>query len=387
MKFGHLLSWAILILLGVSPTQADDTATAKDVPVVVSEFAPESVEVGLSQIEAYLRDQSDNSVPMQDRLKNGIQMLDKLWEIDSEADQKTKVIWMRFSLRMALARMGNEASIEALSAELKKAAQHNDPQVAAEASDASLILEFMLLREKSPAERLAVIKQKAQQVQAMPISPLSAKLAMTLVKNVDIVNDKDQAVLIADSLANHFAQSDDEAILKLVQDMQGYTRRMNLEGNTMRVVGKTLDGKDLNWKSLKGKVVLVDFWATWCGPCIAEFPHMKEMYEAYHKHGFEIIGISLDDTKPIVEEFIAARDIPWTIICNAEGENYHGFTDPNARYYGINAIPQMIFVGRDGIVIDTKARGERLAELLAEAFPDVEVPAKEAETTEPTSTN
>ncbi|PQO45605.1 TlpA family protein disulfide reductase [Blastopirellula marina] len=385
MKFGHLLSWAIIFALGVSPTFADEPTTAEETPDVVSEFQPESAEAGLQQIEKYLRDPSNQSVPTPKRLENGIQMLDKLWEVDGEVDQKRKEIWMRFSLRMGLAGMGNEASIDALAAELEKAAQHSDPQVAAEASDASLALKLMLVRSKSPAERLALVKEKAEELQAMPISPLSAKLALTLVKNVSIVDNKDQAVLIADSLANHFAKSDDEAVNKLVEDMQGYTRRMNLAGNSMQVVGKTLDGKDLNWKSLKGKVVLVDFWATWCGPCIGEFPHMKEMYEAYHEHGFEIIGISLDDTKPIVEEFVTARSIPWTIVCNAEGEDYKGFADPNARYYGINAIPQMIFVGRDGIVIDTNARGERLTELLAEAFPDVEVPAKEEEAAESTS--
>ena len=119
MKFGHLLSWAVLFVLGISPAFAEETPTAEATPAVVSDFQPESVEAGLQQIETYLRDQSDKSIPMPKRLENGIQMLDKLWEMDGPVDQKTKVIWMRFSLRMALARMGNEASIEALAAELQ----------------------------------------------------------------------------------------------------------------------------------------------------------------------------------------------------------------------------------------------------------------------------
>ena len=213
----------------------------------------------------------------------------------------------------------------------------------------------------------------------MEISPLSAKLGMTLAKNLEIVKDNDQASLIAESLASHFAKSSDEAIQEIATDMQGFARRINLVGNTMKVVGKKLDGADLNWASYKGKVVLVDFWATWCGPCIGEFPNMKKLYEAYHPHGFEIVGISLDDSKTDVEQFVAARELPWTIVCNAEGDDYRGFSDENARYYGINAIPQMIFVGKDGIVIDTEARGERLEELLAEAFPGVKVPAEQTE--------
>lgn len=361
-----------------SPVFADEVAN-QDSATTEKGFSPASVEEGLTQVDAYLRDQSDESISIQDRLKQGIKMLDQVWLIDSEAEPKKKLIWMRFSLRMALTRMGEEESLTALAAELKKAGQIDNPEVAAEAKDASLTLELMLLREETVPQRLAFVKQKAKEIEAMEISPLSAKLGMTLAKNLEIVKDNDQASLIAESLANHFAKSSDEAIQEIATDMQGFARRINLVGNTMKVVGKKLDGADLNWPSYKGKVMLVDFWATWCGPCIGEFPNMKKLYEVYHPHGFEIVGISLDDSKTDVEQFVAARELPWTIVCNAEGDDYRGFSDENARYYGINAIPQMIFVGKDGIVIDTEARGERLEELLAEAFPGVEVPAEQTE--------
>ncbi|RCS53002.1 TlpA family protein disulfide reductase [Bremerella cremea] len=386
MHRGWLTYIAALLLIGLShglpafgeeETPPPSTVTAED-------FQPNSFEEGLTQVETYLRDQSDKSVSTQDRLQQGLKMLDQVWQLDSAAAPKKKLIWMRFSLRMGLAGMGDEKNLDLLAAELKKASEHEDAEVSAEAVNAGLTLEMLLLRQQPPQQRLAVLKEKAQEIKAMETGPLSAKLGMTLVKNLEIVPDKDQAALMTDSLASHFAKSSDESIQKIATDMQGYARRINLKGNTMRVVGKKLDGSDINWASYKGKFVLVDFWATWCGPCISEFPGMKKLYETYHEHGFEIVGISLDDSKSDVEQFIAAREIPWTIICNAHGDDYQGFSDENARYYGINAIPQMIFVGQDGIVIDTEARGERLEELLAEAFPDVEVPQ---ETTETTTTN
>ncbi|PQO27169.1 TlpA family protein disulfide reductase [Blastopirellula marina] len=384
MSRGWNIPFMALLLVGSisvdSPTFGAEDAT-KETAVEGESFQPTSVEEGLAQIDTYLRDQSDKSIPIQDRLKQGVKMLDQVWLIDSEAEPKKKLIWMRFSLRMALTRMGDEDSLTALATELKKAAEHDNAEVSAEATDAALTLELMLLREESPQQRLAVMKEKAQEIEAMPVTPLSARLGMTLAKNLDVLKDIDQASLIAESLATHFAKSSDESIQKIATDMQGFARRINLTGNTMRIVGKKLNGEDLNWASYKGKVVLVDFWATWCGPCIGEFPNMKKLYEVYHPHGFEIVGISLDDSKEDVEQFIAARQIPWTIVCNAEGDDYRGFSDENARYYGINAIPQMIFVGKDGVVIDTQSRGERLEELLAEAFPDVELPVEKTETT------
>ncbi|MCA9219743.1 MAG: TlpA family protein disulfide reductase, partial [Planctomycetales bacterium] len=74
-------------------------------------------------------------------------------------------------------------------------------------------------------------------------------------------------------------------------------KRLGLLGKPFAVTGTTMSGEPLDTASLEGKVVLVDFWATWCGPCRAEFPNMKEAYAKYKDKGFEIIGVNLDDTK------------------------------------------------------------------------------------------
>jgi thiol-disulfide isomerase/thioredoxin len=72
-----------------------------------------------------------------------------------------------------------------------------------------------------------------------------------------------------------------------------------------------LDGSQLDWKSYRGKVVLVDFWATWCGPCRAEVPNVMKMYRDYHDKGFEVLGISLDDRREQAESYIKQEEIPW----------------------------------------------------------------------------
>jgi peroxiredoxin len=112
--------------------------------------------------------------------------------------------------------------------------------------------------------------------------------------------------------------------------------------------------------------VLVDFWATWCGPCVAEIPAIRAHYDKYHAAGFEVVGVSLDDDPAALREFVAEKEIPWPVILDSR--------DPRASLadrYGIKAIPAMFLVGRDGKVVSVRARGEALAALLAEQFPDV----------------
>ena len=142
-------------------------------------------------------------------------------------------------------------------------------------------------------------------------------------------------------------------------------RLRGLVGQPLDLPGTLLDGAAVDQAGLAGKVVLVDFWATWCGPCVAEIPRVRDLYDRYHDRGFQVVGVSLDDDHDALEAFVADHEIPWPIIVDARDE-----AGGLARRYGITAIPTMILVGRDGTVLSTEARGRRLEELLAEQFPD-----------------
>lgn len=360
--------------------QAEDATVAEASSSFHERFEPKAADEGFKQFETFMRS-PDNPLPLPERLTRGIAMMDALWVIDSDIEFKRKLIWTRFSLRLAQANTGSQTSIDTLLEELTAYSKHEEPEIALAAKDAKITLQLLLVRNKSTEERLNLVQNMQEEIEALPVDAASAKLAMTLARNLSAVVDDKSATRIADELSLHFAESDMTEVQKVSEDLKGFSRMINLSGNPIRVVGKTLEGKELAWESLRGKVVLVDFWATWCGPCVGEFPLMKQLYETYHEHGFEVVGISLDDSKADVQQFVADRELPWIIVCNAEGDDYNGFSDENARYYGISGIPQMIFVGKDGIVQATDARGEKLAKLLAQAFPNVEAP--ELETSEP----
>jgi thiol-disulfide isomerase/thioredoxin len=147
--------------------------------------------------------------------------------------------------------------------------------------------------------------------------------------------------------------------------LEGMLRRLRLPGSTLQLQGVLLDGTPLDWESYRGKVVLVDFWATWCGPCRAEVPNILQMYEAYHERGFDVLGISLDSTPQKAANYLAEMEIPWPTLYPAEGEPRE-WENPIARYYGISAIPTAILVDQRGKVVHMDARGSRLRQQLAE---------------------
>jgi len=124
-------------------------------------------------------------------------------------------------------------------------------------------------------------------------------------------------------------------------------------------------GSTISMGTLKGKVVVVDFWATWCVPCVAELPAMKKLYEKFHGQGVEFLGVSLDQPKEqggleALKKFVKEKEIPWP-------QYYQGkYWDSDfSRSWGINSIPAMFLVDQDGKLVSVEARG-KLEKLIPE---------------------
>ena len=115
------------------------------------------------------------------------------------------------------------------------------------------------------------------------------------------------------------------------------------------VVGKTVQGADFTSESLKGKVVMVDFWATWCGPCKASLPHIKEVYGKYHPQGLEIVGISNDYAAKDLLEFTPQNNMPWTQLFDPAAAAEHRW-HPLSEKNGVDGIPCLFLIDKKGVL-------------------------------------
>ncbi|MBO4475868.1 MAG: TlpA family protein disulfide reductase [Bacteroidales bacterium] len=113
----------------------------------------------------------------------------------------------------------------------------------------------------------------------------------------------------------------------------------------------------------KGNWVLVDFWASWCGPCRAEMPNVVAAYKKYHDKGFDIVGISLDKNQGAWVKAIADLDMPWHHLSDLQGWNSIA-----AAVYGIDAIPASLLVNPDGEIVARDLRGSALGNKLATIY-------------------
>ncbi len=135
---------------------------------------------------------------------------------------------------------------------------------------------------------------------------------------------------------------------------QPMQNRARIVGQKIEIEGVTAAGTELDWNAYRGKVVLIDFWATWCGPCLRELPKIQELYRTWHPKGLEVLGINLDRDRAQLADFLSRNDVPWAQLVGDDALAI-------VRRYSVTGIPWLLLVDRNGQVVKVSHSVEELS--------------------------
>ena len=175
-------------------------------------------------------------------------------------------------------------------------------------------------------------------------------------------DDRDGAIAAWRGLRQAFVGSPDAGLMAATAESETQAiAKIGAPAPPWPAAARDLEGNPVPAAALRGKVVLLDFWASWCRPCVAELPNVLAAYRTWHDRGLEVVGVSLDgkDSLDALARLVAERGVPWPQVVDSSG------TNPVAVAYGVKAIPHAILVGADGKILRVGLRGADLSRVLS----------------------
>jgi thiol-disulfide isomerase/thioredoxin len=299
---------------------------------------------------------------------------DRLLKVKPTDKQAIDAHGFRIQALQALVAMGDEDAGAKLDKALQAARNDSRQQVVGMGWQTYIQRQVEQWPQLDDAAKQAFQQEIVKKINADGVQPMDVSIVQITALQLDgtdnefVVKLLEEAVpLLQKAAADEVAQPEQakpegrESIAEALAEanFDGMVRRLNLPGNEMEISGELLSGGEVDWNSYRGKVVLVDFWATWCGPCRAEIPNVLAMYDAYHEKGFDVLGVSLDDTPEAAQKYAKQNKLPWDSLF-PKSEEERSWNHPLVKHYGIGGIPTAILVGKDGKVVNMNARDEVL---------------------------
>jgi thiol-disulfide isomerase/thioredoxin len=223
-------------------------------------------------------------------------------------------------------------------------------------------LQVLDTRQAMAADPVALTQKASSLMEKIP-SPWTAMALSQCATQFEYSGNVDVAKSLLDIAATQLESTKTPEIKAQIQmAVEGFQKRIGSIGKPLALEGLVdTQGQALDKSKYEGKVVLVDFWATWCGPCVAEIPNIRRVYDEKHAEGFEVIAVNLDDQRSDLDEFLGENKMPWNVYVSNDPTKA-GMDTALAQELSISAIPFTMLIGRDGNVVAVHVRGKALDE-------------------------
>ncbi len=211
-------------------------------------------------------------------------------------------------------------------------------------------------------------------IDAYPVGPTLEHLAKAI-SQIEYSGFIDASRLLAELIDARNKQIAPSVSTRIVDELiDAHRRRLALLGQQADFDRWLVDleGTPVSGDAYRGKVILVDVWATWCVPCLKEIPNLRKLYDSYHDQGLVILGVNVDDRASDAREFVDKQRIPWPVLRPADGQ---GLQSEFAQQYGIKLIPFVALIDRDGRVARLHVRGEHLESAVRELLHPEDAPS------------